>query len=289
MKKNKIIISLLLISIIFISFNPKFDYSKYKVHHNSKYVVYDYQIDANRVLKAKEINYYGLDVANARLVNGTKLGEEYKEPNFWVNLMTVHDKLTKQNKTYAKWCKKKFITTTYEVSQRYKMVPETWIEPEPKNLYIEDIQSIVSSYNSLRETSGIGMVIIVQSFEKIGEHTTIIVTFFDIKTKKVLWATKVIGIADGMGFTKHWAIGILDACKNYKSHILKDIHRVNEVSSKYNGLQKNDKVKFTYEGKVYYGKVTELWPGKASILYSPDSGKRLKTIRVPYTDIENIE
>jgi hypothetical protein len=289
MKKKWILLLLVLISVFISSFKTKFDYSKYKVNHKSKYIVYDYQIDAQRVLNAKEINYYGLDVANARLVNGTKLGEEYKEPNFWVNLITVNNKLSNQSKTYAKWCKKKFNNTTYEISKRYKMVPATWIEPAPKNLYIEDIQNIVKSYNEIRETSGIGMVIIVQSLEKSGERTTVVITFFDIKTKDILWASKVIGIADGMGFTKHWAVGILDACKNYKSKVLNDNHIVTETSTKYNGLKKNDKVKFTYEGKIYYGRISELWAGKAGIMYSPNGGKRVKTIRVPYTDIEKVE
>gem|GEM_PF-1683591 len=80
------------------------------------------------------------------------------------------------------------------------------------------IDSVLAQYNA-KVRNGIGMVLIVESFDKTQELATVWVTFFDPDTNQVIYTRKYSGIADGMGMTKHWVIGILD--------ILKEVRRNN--------------------------------------------------------------
>lgn len=71
------------------------------------------------------------------------------------------------------------------------------------------INSIVNGYAVGEKKQGIGVVFIVESFNKGQQQGTIYVTIFDIKTKKVLIKEKIIGKAGGIGMRNYWAKSIL--------------------------------------------------------------------------------
>jgi len=83
---------------------------------------------------------------------------------------------------------------------------------EDKNhLKKEDIEKIIKEYKS--DKKGLGLVYIVDNFDKPGEDGTIWVTFFDIASKNVLLTEKFSGKPKGFGIKNYWAGAILDIIK----------------------------------------------------------------------------
>lgn len=55
-----------------------------------------------------------------------------------------------------------------------------------------------------KETDGIGLVLMVESYDKTTEMATVWVTYFDPAKKEVIRTRKYFGKAGGPGQTKHW-------------------------------------------------------------------------------------
>lgn len=75
----------------------------------------------------------------------------------------------------------------------------------------ETINNIVKGYSLGEKKEGIGVVFIVESFNKGQQQGTVYVTIFDIKTKKVLIKEKIIGKSGGIGMRNYWAKSIFNA------------------------------------------------------------------------------
>jgi hypothetical protein len=68
----------------------------------------------------------------------------------------------------------------------------------------ETIFEIVNDYNPETQT-GVGVVFIMESFNKEEEKGHMWVVFFDIPTKEVLLMEKMSGAAGGFGWRNYWA------------------------------------------------------------------------------------
>lgn len=75
---------------------------------------------------------------------------------------------------------------------------------EAEHLSEEKIASIVSEY-TFDDPSGIGLVFIIESFNKIDGEGNMYVTFLDMKTKKVLFTERMTGRTGGVGLRNFWA------------------------------------------------------------------------------------
>ena len=81
------------------------------------------------------------------------------------------------------------------------------------------VQDVVSALKGGDKNEGIGLVFVVESFNKTSDEASIYVTVFDIKTKKVLITEKIIGKPAGFGLRNFWGGAI--------KRILKQISDVN--------------------------------------------------------------
>lgn len=79
------------------------------------------------------------------------------------------------------------------------------------------VNNVVSKLSGGEKTEGLGVVFVVESFNKNMEEASVYVTIFDIKTKKVLITEKVVGKPMGVGLRNFWA-GAIKA-------IIKDIDK----------------------------------------------------------------
>ncbi len=66
------------------------------------------------------------------------------------------------------------------------------------------IEEIIKEYDT-KEKQGIGIVFIMESFNKPKRIGKMWVTFFDIASKTVLLTEKMSGKASGSGFRNYWA------------------------------------------------------------------------------------
>ncbi|MDP6908108.1 MAG: hypothetical protein QF371_01320, partial [Flavobacteriales bacterium] len=89
----------------------------------------------------------------------------------------------------------------------------------------EDISRAVSQYTIKDYKDAIGVVVVVESFDKIKEQGTGYITFFDVASKKVIYSHKVIGEAGGFGFRNYWARAIYNWMKYTKGKVMKDIKK----------------------------------------------------------------
>jgi len=87
-----------------------------------------------------------------------------------------------------------------------------------KHLLTEDmIIKIIKKYDP-KEKDGIGLVLIVENFDKSLEIVNVWVTYFDPTTKTVIRTRKYTGKAAGAGIIKHWTGGIVNILDDIKKH-----------------------------------------------------------------------
>jgi len=88
-----------------------------------------------------------------------------------------------------------------------------------------DILSAVKAYDIEDYSDGIGVVLMVESFDKIREMAFGYIVFFDVKTKDVLYFHELVGEAKGFGFRNYWAGAIYNWLKFTKGRVMKDIKK----------------------------------------------------------------
>ncbi|MFT4546032.1 MAG: hypothetical protein ACI9UR_000348 [Bacteroidia bacterium] len=89
----------------------------------------------------------------------------------------------------------------------------------------DNIKVAVSRYKIEEYQDGIGVVIVVESFDKIREEGFGYITFFDVATKQVIYNHKLVGEAGGFGFRNYWARAIYNWLKHTRGRVMKDIKK----------------------------------------------------------------
>jgi hypothetical protein len=85
------------------------------------------------------------------------------------------------------------------------------------NIPTDTIEAIIKEY-VLQSKSGIGLVLLPETFSKPRETATTWVIFFDIRSRHILYKTKVYGKCEHMGYTAHWASGVIEGFKFFANH-----------------------------------------------------------------------
>ena len=95
------------------------------------------------------------------------------------------------------------------------------------SISLSDIQENINEYK-LDGKTGIGLVFIMESFNKGRETATMHIVFFNMASKEVLLAEKVTGSPGGFGIRNYWAGSIY--------HVLKQLWKgkFNQWNAKYN-------------------------------------------------------
>lgn len=171
--------------------------------------------------------WFGLDFTRARMIGSEGFNDPVaiKEDYFrkWNHLMISEgDKY--------EWGKALLIS---DLKYDYGVVDVVNDEVKVKSLVInksysiseDDIKAAVKAYTIEDYKDGIGIVIVVESFDKIKEQGFGYLTFFDIGTKQVLYTHKLIGEASGFGFRNYWAGAIYNWLKYTRGRVMKDIKK----------------------------------------------------------------
>lgn len=166
----------------------------------------------NEIFYRQDLVFYGFDMTYLKLSNKDKIGDGVLiAPKYlpaW-NEMLTYDMLPIGK--ISDWMGKPSIFVGNSVFEYHTYVDmPNFVTSVNYCIQYEDLQKIVKAY-VLREKEGIGMVVNLANFNKEREYTLIYVTFFDIKTREIMFAAEVSGKAGGSGMTKHWATGALNA------------------------------------------------------------------------------
>jgi len=168
---------------------------------------------ANEVFFRQDLVYYGYDMTYARLSNPKKMGESMILIQKYFNDFGQELEKNVGYSEFKKWMRKSSMLLGNSVfSNYYKRDFNKFVEYGNYCISFNDLQKIIESY-VIRESQGIGMVINVVNFNKDREFSMQYITFFDIKTREILYALLTTGEAGGGGFVGHWAKGVEDGVR----------------------------------------------------------------------------
>ncbi|HEV7230419.1 MAG TPA: hypothetical protein VGO45_03760 [Bacteroidia bacterium] len=184
------------------------------------YVVSTYaQYTAKDVFTKDEIVWYGLDFSKAKFVgaldkNGKITGNEVKTK--WMpawNSLVVNEP---QNFDFKKAMDKASVYYDMKPVEEVnsKIVTDNIMTLNAVKLSKEEAMKAIAAYGPGEKKEGIGLVFVVESFDKPADRGNFWVVFFDIQTKKVLFAEHAEGKGVGVGIRNFWGGSVKGAIKD---------------------------------------------------------------------------
>jgi hypothetical protein len=175
----------------------------------------------DEVYNKTEMVWYGLDFTKAKMIGseGFENPLEVKNKYFggWNYLVLNEPEKFDLKKAFGKQEITKDLTV---VEKKNAAVNATdLVINKDYSFEKSEVSKIIKSYKT-DQKKGLGLVFIVESFNKFQEKGTVYVTFFDIATKKVLLTEKVSGKAFGFGIRNHWGGAINNIIKQSEKDFL---------------------------------------------------------------------
>ncbi len=158
------------------------------------------------------ITWYGLDFSMSKMIGseGFTNPEDIRRRFFdsWNNLVfTERDKYD-----LSKFYNKAILENIKHSKLRNDKVDyNLMVQNTSFELSNEKIHEIVKDYSG--EGDGMGLVYIVESFDKIQKNASIWVVLFDEKSGKEIYTQKFQGEPGGAGLRNYWASAILEVMK----------------------------------------------------------------------------
>ncbi len=159
------------------------------------------------VFTSDEVVWFGLDFSEAKMIGPEGFSDPFQIVNrvyrSWNNLIINEPNRYNIKQSFRKRTVHNDLSVVTPRNTQVdpdELVLEAW---ETHELSEEIVQNIISEYET--DHSGLGLVFIIESFNKATEIGTMYVTFFDIESKKVLLTKKMQGETGGFGFRNHWA------------------------------------------------------------------------------------
>ena len=163
--------------------------------------------------------YYGVDFSKVRINDAPKIPrnavycqaypsawiawvEKEMPPDVYVRRMLGYKNFIYQQRDIFK--------VSIAVSPRFITGYDNTIPPDTLN-------AIVAKYH-LQAKSGLGLELIPELFSKPRETAYTWVVFFDVNSRKVLFKAKTYGKCSHMGYTAHWASGVVDGFEHFAEH-----------------------------------------------------------------------
>lgn len=163
--------------------------------------------DMNEIFNSDKCTWYGLDFSKVQLIGS----EDFNDPEAirdrwfasWNYLFISESEKYDVGKAFQKDIVDDYLDI---VNKRNSEVDVSNLVSTDNNYSIseDDVKAVVNEYDS-EGKSGLGIVFVMEAFNKFTEHGSMWVTFFDIDSREVLLTQKLIGKAGGFGFRNYWA------------------------------------------------------------------------------------
>lgn len=185
-------------------------------------------VSSQSLLKSDEIIWAGIDFSNAKLIGSGGFNDPEKIVDYYYdewNRLVVREA---DKYDVAKFYKKdKSINDFSVVDERNDMPdPDEVVTNEAYGFDENTLADIVSNYNLEEYNSGLGLVYVVESFNKLEEHAKLNVVFFDIATQDILWSKQYMIKPGGFGFRNYWARTIYDTMKESAKDFKKALRKM---------------------------------------------------------------
>jgi hypothetical protein len=173
--------------------------------------------EIEKVKSATEVRWFGIDFTKAKLV-GTPIDFSdltavvNKHFASWNNLFISEPKKYDLAGTLGKTVIND-IKTALELNA--KVDSNTLLVTTANELSMDDLQKVVNNYKS--SENGIGMLMVVENFDKPMQSVRLAVVFFDCATQKILFTQKYDKkVGGGIGFRNYWASGFYVVIKQMR-------------------------------------------------------------------------
>lgn len=181
------------------------------------------------IKNADEIIYFGLDFSKAKMIGseGFSNPDDIKARFFRSWNMVLVNEASKYD--LKKAFKKDVLRRDFSVIDERNTLPDaaTLVINSDYKITREDVEDVVKDYNG-EYNSGVGLVFIIESFNKTGEIGKMWVTFFDIESKEVLVTRRYSGEPGGFGLRNYWVrtvYNVINQVGNDYSEWLRDKKR----------------------------------------------------------------
>jgi hypothetical protein len=160
------------------------------------------------IFSIKEITWMGLDFSMIKLIGpeGFTNPIDIVNNQFWAMNNLILNEPDKYD--IKKYFFKQSVAIDLSTIRERNTIPDPNEIVLPSgssySINVSHVQDAISQYNP-EEFEGIGLVFIMETFNKDLETGTMWVTFFDIGSREVLLTDRMSGKAGGFGFRNYWA------------------------------------------------------------------------------------
>lgn len=171
----------------------------------------------SKIESAANFTWYGIDFTKAQMV-GTDV--DFSDPakivsQFmpgWNQLFLDEPKKYDLEGTF----KKRMVNDLSKVTEQNASIDYLKLVTDKANtVTAEDVAAVVKNYGG---GEGIGLLFVVENFDKAAGQVRFWVAVFDAKSQEILLAKKAEGkVGSGFGFRNFWASGFYSAFKEMKS------------------------------------------------------------------------
>jgi len=166
-----------------------------------------------------DLVWYGIDYSKAKFIEDCQPGQ-LKNIMFAWNVLVVNE--ANKYDVAKSFRKKNVFNDLAPVMKHNKDIDETQmmsLNPYKFDNADETVASIISSYTGGEKTEGLGLVFIVESYNKPKTQAIYYLTFFDIKTKQIIYTEKFTeGPPSGFGIRNYWASTIFKVMKDVEQY-----------------------------------------------------------------------
>ena len=163
--------------------------------------------------------YFGVDLSHVRVNDAPKISKSVKYsqvyPHAWLSF--IEENLPPDGFVRKALGFPIFIYAQHEIYDKSIKVDPQFIIGSDNTIPTDTIDAVVSHY-ILQSKSGLGLVLIPETFSKPRETATTWLVFFDVKSRHVLSKTKINGECSHMGYTAHWATGVVEGFKFFANN-----------------------------------------------------------------------
>jgi len=177
---------------------------------------------AKDVFTAKEIVWYGLDFSKTHFVGqfdqgfgivpATGMDMRNKWAGAWNELIVKEQNNFDLRKAFR--ADNVYFDLGPIAEQNKKIDSDRCMSFNPAKISKEEIAEMIKQYVPGEKTTGIGLVFIVENFNKNDLIGEMYVTYFDIATKKVLMIEKESARPIGQGLRNYWAGSVKSVLRN---------------------------------------------------------------------------
>jgi len=159
--------------------------------------------------KEVAVTWLGLDFTNAKLIGDReRFGGESDVRHLmeaWNGLILAEP----EKFDVAKAIGRSKLENAVEVTNEHNAeldVMSMFSESENDHLHVKpsDVEQIVGDYD-FKGKSGIGLMFVVESFNKINEEGSLYVTFINMDSKEVIFTERMVAEPKGFGMRNFWA------------------------------------------------------------------------------------